>query len=95
VLTEREPEVETCLAVEDERPDVDRSIRFSGAEGVAPGADVGIGVIGHSASSCRGAVILLAKLADNDAQRLRDAATGEWVHLATRDLLLEAAKECP
>jgi hypothetical protein len=28
----------------------------------------------------RGAVILLAELADNDAQLLRDAATGEWVH---------------
>jgi hypothetical protein len=30
----------------------------------------------------RGAVILLAELADNDSQLLRDAATGEWVHLA-------------
>jgi hypothetical protein len=39
-------------------------------------------------------VILLAELAENDAQLLRDAATGEWVHPHARDLLLDAAQEC-
>jgi hypothetical protein len=41
----------------------------------------------------RGAVVLLAELADNDTELLRQAATGEWVEIAARDLLLDAAAE--
>lgn len=40
------------------------------------------------------AVVLLAELADRDAQVLRHAANGEWVHPAARNLLLDAAQEC-
>jgi len=40
------------------------------------------------------AVVLLAELADRNAQVLRDAAIGEWIHPAARDLLLDAAAEC-
>jgi len=43
----------------------------------------------------RGAVMLLTNVADGKAQGLRDAAIGEWVHPAARDLLLDAAQECP
>jgi len=43
----------------------------------------------------RGAVMLLINVADGKAQVLRDAAIGEWVHPAARDLLLDAAQECP
>lgn len=45
----------------------------------------------------RGAVILLAFLADRDASLLRRAAlevAGEWVDPVTRDLLLDATQEC-
>jgi hypothetical protein len=42
----------------------------------------------------RGAVVLLAKIVDRDAQLLRNAATGEWVSTAARDLLIDAAQEC-
>ena len=40
------------------------------------------------------AVILLAELADHDAELLRRTATGVWVSTAARDLLLDAAQEC-
>jgi len=43
----------------------------------------------------RGVVMLLANVADCMAQVLRDAAIGAWVHPAARDLLLDAAQECP
>ena len=39
--------------------------------------------------------MLLTNVADGKAQVLRDAAIGEWVHPAARDLLLDAAQECP
>ena len=39
--------------------------------------------------------MLLTNVADGKAQGLRDAAIGEWVHPAARDLLLDAAQECP
>ena len=42
----------------------------------------------------RGAVALLAEVADRNAELLRQAATGEWVAIAARDLLLDAAQEC-
>ena len=45
----------------------------------------------------RGAVVLLAYLADRDPVVLRRAALeagGEWVDPVTRDLLLEATREC-
>jgi len=42
----------------------------------------------------RAAVVRLAELADRNAQVLRDAAIGEWIHAAARDLLLDAAAEC-
>jgi hypothetical protein len=42
----------------------------------------------------RGAVVLLAALADHDGQLLRSAATGEWVSITVRDLLLAAIDEC-
>jgi hypothetical protein len=45
----------------------------------------------------RGAVVLLALLADRDAALLRRAAlevAGEWVDPVTRDLLLDATQEC-
>jgi len=42
----------------------------------------------------RGAVLLLAALADHDAERLCRAATREWVAAGARDLLLDAAQEC-
>ena len=42
----------------------------------------------------RGVVMLLASLADHDAQRLRAAARSHQVATAARDLLLEAALEC-
>ena len=40
------------------------------------------------------AVVRLAELADRNAHVLRDAAIGEWVHAAARDLLLDAAADC-
>jgi hypothetical protein len=40
------------------------------------------------------AVMLLAEVANRDAELLRNAATGEWVELAARDLVLDAAQEC-
>ena len=46
------------------------------------------------AEARRFAVARLAALAERNAQRLRDAAIGEWVHPAARDLLLNAASEC-
>jgi hypothetical protein len=42
----------------------------------------------------RGAVVLLAALADYDADLLRRAATDDWVSPAARNLLLAAATEC-
>ena len=42
----------------------------------------------------RGAVVLLATLADYNRELLRSAATGEWVSITARDLLLSAAGEC-
>ena len=39
-------------------------------------------------------VILVAELADHDAELLRRAATGAWLSTAVRDLLLDAAQEC-
>ena len=42
----------------------------------------------------RSAVVQLASLADHDARLLRDAARGERIATAARDLLLEAALEC-
>ena len=45
----------------------------------------------------RGAVVLLAYLADRDPAQLRAAAlelAGEWVDPVTRDLLLDATLEC-
>jgi hypothetical protein len=42
----------------------------------------------------RGAVLLLAALADYDAEPLRRASVGEWVASGARQLLLDAASEC-
>jgi len=42
----------------------------------------------------RGAIVLLAGLADSNRQLLRSAANGDWVSIATRSLLLHAAQEC-
>ena len=42
----------------------------------------------------RGAIVLLAGLADWNRQLLRSAATGEWVSITARDLLLAAMNEC-
>ena len=42
----------------------------------------------------RGAVVLLAALADHDRQLLRSAANGEWVSITARDLMLAAVAEC-
>ena len=42
----------------------------------------------------RGAIVLLAGLADWNRQLLRSAATGEWVSITVRDLLLAAMNEC-
>ena len=42
----------------------------------------------------RGAALLLAALANHDADELRRAATTEWVAPGARDLLLAAAQEC-
>jgi len=42
----------------------------------------------------RGATVLLAGLADWNRQLLRSAATGEWVSITARDLLLAAMNEC-
>lgn len=39
----------------------------------------------------RGAVVLLAALADYNRELLRSAATGEWVSITARNLLLDAA----
>jgi len=41
----------------------------------------------------RGAIVLLAGLGDWNRQLLRSAATGEWVSITARDLLLAAAQE--
>jgi hypothetical protein len=43
----------------------------------------------------RGAIVLLAGLADWNRQLLPSAATDEWVTIAARDLLLAAMNECP
>ena len=43
----------------------------------------------------RGAIVLLAGLADWNRQLLPSAATREWVTIAARDLLLAAMNECP
>jgi len=43
----------------------------------------------------RGAIVLLAGLADWNLQLLPSAATGEWMPIAARDLLLAAMNECP
>ena len=40
------------------------------------------------------AVMLLAEVADRNAELLRHAANGEWVSPAARNLLLDAAQEC-
>ena len=42
----------------------------------------------------RRATVLLAGLADWNRQLLRSAATGEWVSITVRDLLLAAMNEC-
>ncbi len=42
----------------------------------------------------RDAVVLLAALADHNRELLRSAATGEWVSITERDLLLAALAEC-
>jgi len=42
----------------------------------------------------RGAIVLLAGLADWNRQLLRSAATGEWVNITVRELLLAAMNEC-
>jgi hypothetical protein len=42
----------------------------------------------------RAAMVRLAEFADHDALLLRDAATGSLVDAATRDLLLDAIREC-
>ena len=42
----------------------------------------------------RGAIVLLAGLADWNRQLLRSAATGERVSITVRDLLLAAMNEC-
>ncbi len=42
----------------------------------------------------RGAVVLLASLADYNRAPLRSAAVGEWVSITARDLLLDVAQEC-
>ena len=42
----------------------------------------------------RGAIVLLAGLADWNRQLLRSAANGEWVSITVRDLLLAAAEHC-
>jgi hypothetical protein len=46
------------------------------------------------AEEWRGAVILLAALADYDRDVLKRAAWREWVATAARDLLLAAIHEC-
>jgi len=43
----------------------------------------------------RGAIVLLAGLADWNRQLLRSAATGESVSITARDLLLAAINACP
>ena len=43
----------------------------------------------------RGAIVLLAGLADWNRQLLRSAATGESVSITARDRLLAAINECP
>ena len=40
------------------------------------------------------AAMLLSEIADRNSDLLRRAATGEWVEIAARDLLLDAAQEC-
>jgi hypothetical protein len=42
----------------------------------------------------RGAIVLLASLADFNRELLRAAANGEWVSITVRDLLLAAVEEC-
>ena len=42
----------------------------------------------------RGAIVVLAGLADWNRQLLRSAATGEWVSITVRELLLGAMNEC-
>jgi len=42
----------------------------------------------------RGAIVLLAGLADWNRQLLRSAATGEWVSVTVKDLPLAAMNEC-
>jgi hypothetical protein len=42
----------------------------------------------------RGAIVLLAGLADWNRQLSRSAATGEWVSITVRNLLLAAMHEC-